>query len=45
MDMTLFGSVAFGLAILGVVAATIMGLSDAVARRREERYLKRTGRS
>jgi hypothetical protein len=45
MDLTLFGIVALALAVLGVVAATIIGLSDAVARRREERYLKRTGRS
>jgi hypothetical protein len=45
MDMTLFGIVALGLALLGAVAATIMGLSDAVAKRREERYLRRTGRS
>ena len=43
--MTLFGVVALGLAIVGVITATILGLSDAVAKRRYERYLKRTGRS
>jgi hypothetical protein len=45
MDLMIWGSVALTLALIGIVVAVAIWVSDAVGRRREARYLKRTGRS
>lgn len=44
MDILAFGFAAFGLAILGMLVALVIGLRYAVSRSQERRYLARSAR-
>lgn len=44
MDLIAFGFAGFGLAILGLLVALVVGIRHAVTRSQERRYLARSAR-